>query len=239
MEKSTHPSVIHRNLYDGSSRFRLQANDKLKICSYLVQDKAHEIQTTCDNSIIPISKLQIQAKREAKATNEETVRAVVPPLFCEFTKQPERLPPTGAQVTSRSSILGEDTINIADYAYAFHLLDLILEPFCIEKQGDKGLQSDNNIDKETEPNTARSSSSGPEMLDGWEMNKIAPNFWKIYARDFVVVRVPRLHHNFQIYDWPELSTKCYALMVLMLPLDSARQWHVHELEVVEVVADQR
>ncbi|TYH21694.1 hypothetical protein ES288_A04G066000v1 [Gossypium darwinii] len=30
----------------------------------------------------------------------------------------------------------------------------------------------------------------------------------------------------------------YALMVLMLPSDSARQWHVHELELVEVVADQ-
>nr|GEZ32048.1 hypothetical protein [Tanacetum cinerariifolium] len=37
--------------------------------------------------------------------------------------------------------------------------------------GDKGLQSGNNIDKETKPNTARSSSSGLEMLDGWEMNK--------------------------------------------------------------------
>ncbi|CAI9274434.1 unnamed protein product [Lactuca saligna] len=36
----------------------------------------------------------------------------------------------------------------------------------------------------------------------------------------------------------ELSTKRYALMVLMLPSDSARQWHVHELELVEVVADQ-
>ncbi|MCD7473621.1 mitochondrial 2-enoyl thioester reductase [Datura stramonium] len=51
--------------------------------------------------------------------------------------------------------------------------------------------------------------------------------------------VPLLHlSNFQINDWPELSTKRYALMVLMLPSDSARQWHVHELELVEVVADQ-
>nr|GEW61437.1 protein kinase-like domain-containing protein [Tanacetum cinerariifolium] len=33
--------------------------------------------------------------------------------------------------TSRSSILGEATIDIADYADAFHLLDLIMEPFCI------------------------------------------------------------------------------------------------------------
>ncbi|XP_073279711.1 ethylene receptor 1-like [Primulina huaijiensis] len=55
----------------------------------------------------------------------------------------------------------------------------------------------------------------------------------------VAVRVPLPHlSNFQIHDWPELSTKRYALMVLMLPSDSARQWHIHELELVEVVADQ-
>nr|KYP41559.1 Ethylene receptor [Cajanus cajan] len=55
----------------------------------------------------------------------------------------------------------------------------------------------------------------------------------------VAVRVPLLHlSNFQIYDWPEVSTRNYALMVLVLPSDSARQWHVHELELVEVVADQ-
>ncbi|KAK8300146.1 hypothetical protein V6Z12_D05G368400 [Gossypium hirsutum] len=57
--------------------------------------------------------------------------------------------------------------------------------------------------------------------------------------EVVAVRVPLLHlSNFHINDWPELSTKRYALMVLMLPSDSARQWHVHELELVEVVADQ-
>ncbi|KAJ0910225.1 putative histidine kinase response regulator and transcription factor RR-A-type family [Helianthus annuus] len=57
--------------------------------------------------------------------------------------------------------------------------------------------------------------------------------------EVVAVRVPLLHlDNFHIHDWPELSTKRYALMVLMLPSDSARQWHVHELELVEVVADQ-
>ncbi|KAL1537642.1 mitochondrial 2-enoyl thioester reductase [Salvia divinorum] len=57
--------------------------------------------------------------------------------------------------------------------------------------------------------------------------------------DVVAVRVPLLHlSNFQIHDWPELSTKRYALMVLMLPSNSARQWHAHELELVEVVADQ-
>ncbi|KAJ8532268.1 hypothetical protein K7X08_012191 [Anisodus acutangulus] len=35
-----------------------------------------------------------------------------------------------------------------------------------------------------------------------------------------------------------LQSAMHALMVLMLPSDSARQWHVHELELVEVVADQ-
>ncbi|CAH9091037.1 unnamed protein product [Cuscuta epithymum] len=62
---------------------------------------------------------------------------------------------------------------------------------------------------------------------------------KYMPGEVVAIRVPLLHlSNFQINDWPELSTKRYALMVLMLPSDSARQWHVHELELVEVVADQ-
>ncbi|KAK9024449.1 hypothetical protein V6N11_004611 [Hibiscus sabdariffa] len=62
---------------------------------------------------------------------------------------------------------------------------------------------------------------------------------KYVTGEVVAVRVPLLHlSNFHINDWPELSTKRYALMVLMLPSDSARQWHVHELELVEVVADQ-
>ncbi|XVE63245.1 hypothetical protein DITRI_Ditri07aG0004500 [Diplodiscus trichospermus] len=62
---------------------------------------------------------------------------------------------------------------------------------------------------------------------------------KYIPGEVVAVRVPLLHlSNFQINDWPELSTKRYALMVLMLPSDSARQWHMHELELVEVVADQ-
>ncbi|KAG9456709.1 hypothetical protein H6P81_001217 [Aristolochia fimbriata] len=57
--------------------------------------------------------------------------------------------------------------------------------------------------------------------------------------EVVAVRVPLLHlSNFQVNDWPELSARGYAIMVLMLPSDSARKWHVHELELVEVVADQ-
>lgn len=69
--------------------------------------------------------------------------------------------------------------------------------------------------------------------------RLRPLSGKYMHGDVVAVRVPLLHlSNFQINDWPELSTKRYALMVLILPADSARQWHVHELELVEVVADQ-
>ncbi|XP_043700400.1 ethylene receptor-like isoform X2 [Telopea speciosissima] len=58
---------------------------------------------------------------------------------------------------------------------------------------------------------------------------------KYMPGEVVAVRVPLLHlSNFQIYDWPELSTKRYALMVLMLPSDSARHWRGHELELVQV-----
>uniref|UniRef100_A0A5B6ZDI1 Ethylene receptor n=1 Tax=Davidia involucrata TaxID=16924 RepID=A0A5B6ZDI1_DAVIN len=69
--------------------------------------------------------------------------------------------------------------------------------------------------------------------------RLRPLAGKYMPGEVVAVRVPLLHlSNFHINDWPELSTKRYALMVLMLPSDSARQWHVHELELVEVVADQ-
>ncbi|GLT25027.1 hypothetical protein SLA2020_001830 [Shorea laevis] len=71
--------------------------------------------------------------------------------------------------------------------------------------------------------------------------RLRPIAGKYVPGEVVAVRVPLLHlSNFQINDWPELSssTKRYALMVLMLPSDSARQWHIHELELVEVVADQ-
>ncbi|XP_040986174.1 ethylene receptor [Juglans microcarpa x Juglans regia] len=69
--------------------------------------------------------------------------------------------------------------------------------------------------------------------------RLRPLPGKYMPGEVVAVRVPLLHlSNFQINDWPELSTKRYALMILMLPSDSARQWHVHELELVEVVADQ-
>lgn len=62
---------------------------------------------------------------------------------------------------------------------------------------------------------------------------------KYVPPEVVAVRVPLLQlTNFQINDWPELSAKAFAVMVLMLPPDSARKWRPHELELVEVVADQ-
>jgi ethylene receptor len=69
--------------------------------------------------------------------------------------------------------------------------------------------------------------------------RIRPVQGRYVPPEVAAVRVPLLHlSNFQINDWPELSAKSYAIMVLMLPSDSARKWHVHELELVEVVADQ-
>nr|GEY41830.1 hypothetical protein [Tanacetum cinerariifolium] len=43
-----------------------------------------------------------------------------------------------------------------------------------DQQRDNGLQSGNNVDKDTKPNTARSSSSELKMLDDLEMNKLLP-----------------------------------------------------------------
>ncbi|AQK63659.1 ethylene receptor1-14 [Zea mays] len=69
--------------------------------------------------------------------------------------------------------------------------------------------------------------------------RVRPLAGRYVPPEVAAVRVPLLHlSNFQINDWPELSAKSFAIMVLMLPSDSARKWHVHELELVEVVADQ-
>ncbi|GKB57129.1 hypothetical protein Tco_0913315, partial [Tanacetum coccineum] len=88
-----------------------------------------------------------------------------------------------AQGTSQSSILGEATINLVDYSDASQPASIslpligsdhgtILHGFReFEQQRDKGMQSGNNIDKETKPNTTISSSFEQEMLDAWEMNK--------------------------------------------------------------------
>ncbi|XP_022770869.1 ethylene response sensor 1-like [Durio zibethinus] len=68
---------------------------------------------------------------------------------------------------------------------------------------------------------------------------IRPLVGRYVPPEVVAVRVPLLHlSNFQINDWPDLSAKSYAVMVLILPTDSARKWRDHELELVEVVADQ-
>ncbi|KAF4381296.1 hypothetical protein F8388_016252 [Cannabis sativa] len=69
--------------------------------------------------------------------------------------------------------------------------------------------------------------------------RIRPLVGRYVPPEVVAVRVPLLHlSNFQINDWPDLSGRNYAIMVLTLPTDSARQWRDHELELVDVVADQ-
>ncbi|XP_074568180.1 putative ethylene response sensor 1 [Curcuma longa] len=72
-----------------------------------------------------------------------------------------------------------------------------------------------------------------------QLARIRPLSGRYMPPEVAAIRVPLLHlSNFQITDWSELSAKSYAVMVLILPSDSARKWHVHELELVEVVADQ-
>lgn len=69
--------------------------------------------------------------------------------------------------------------------------------------------------------------------------RIRPLVGRYMPPEVVAVRVPLLNHlDFQINDWPDLSAKSYAVMVLILPTNSARQWREHELELVGVVADQ-
>nr|GEY47289.1 hypothetical protein [Tanacetum cinerariifolium] len=72
----------------------------------------------------------------------------------------------GAHGTSWSSILGD-----ASEPATISLPLIGSDHGTILHQRDEGLQSGNNIDKETEPNTARSSSFELEMLDDREMNK--------------------------------------------------------------------
>ncbi|CAJ2655414.1 ethylene receptor [Trifolium pratense] len=88
-------------------------------------------------------------------------------------------------------------------------------------------------------NQVFSSNRAIKISSNCPVARLRPHASKYMPGAVVAIRVPLLHlSNFQIYDWPEVSTRSYALMVLMLPSDSARQWHVHELELVEVVADQ-
>ncbi|KAI3829566.1 hypothetical protein L1987_03692 [Smallanthus sonchifolius] len=55
----------------------------------------------------------------------------------------------------------------------------------------------------------------------------------------VAVRVPLLElSSFEVEDWDDCSVRSYAVMVLILPVNGVRKWRDHELELVEVVADQ-
>ncbi|KAI3668300.1 hypothetical protein L6452_43377 [Arctium lappa] len=66
--------------------------------------------------------------------------------------------------------------------------------------------------------------------------RIRPPVGAYMPPEVAAVRVPLLHlSNFQIDDWP---AKSYAIMVLILPLNGVRKWRDHELELIEVVADQ-
>nr|AAB68819.1 ethylene receptor [Rumex palustris]CAA69646.1 ethylene response sensor protein [Rumex palustris] len=59
------------------------------------------------------------------------------------------------------------------------------------------------------------------------------------APEVAAIRVPLLNlSNFQINDWPDVSGRTYAVMVLVLPCDGLRKFRKHELELIEVVADQ-
>ncbi|KAK6120172.1 hypothetical protein DH2020_046078 [Rehmannia glutinosa] len=66
---------------------------------------------------------------------------------------------------------------------------------------------------------------------------IRPLAARYVSPEVIAVRVPLLHlSNFHINNWPELSAKSYAVMVLIL--NGIRKWREHELELVEVVVDQ-
>lgn len=63
------------------------------------------------------------------------------------------------------------------------------------------------------------------------------NTGRYMSPEVVAVRVPLLHlSNFHINNWPEMSAKSYAVMVLILK--GIRKWREHELELVQVVVDQ-
>nr|XP_043609648.1 ethylene response sensor 1-like [Erigeron canadensis] len=69
--------------------------------------------------------------------------------------------------------------------------------------------------------------------------KIRSSMGAYMPSEAVAIRVPLLHlSNFEMVDWPDHSVKSYAIMVLILPVNSVRKWRDHELELVEVVADQ-
>lgn len=67
--------------------------------------------------------------------------------------------------------------------------------------------------------------------------QIRPVIGRYAPPEAVAVRVPLLHlSNFHVSNWSDLSAKNYAVMVLIL--NGIRKWRDHELDLVEVVADQ-
>ncbi|CAN4091386.1 unnamed protein product [Withania somnifera] len=82
--------------------------------------------------------------------------------------------------------------------------------------------------------------SSPEAIQIPHMNPLARmrNASRYIPPEVVAVRVPLLHLSNFTSDWPELSSRSYAVMVLVLPMNGLRKWRDHELELVQVVADQ-
>ncbi|KAM1470618.1 hypothetical protein ACFX11_041308 [Malus domestica] len=69
--------------------------------------------------------------------------------------------------------------------------------------------------------------------------RIRPLVGRYVPPEVVSLRVSLLNlSNFQINDWPDVFAKSYAIMVLILPTDGTKKWREHEMELVDVVADQ-
>lgn len=82
--------------------------------------------------------------------------------------------------------------------------------------------------------------SSPEAIQIPHTNPLARmrNASRYIPPEVVAVRVPLLHLSNFTSDWLELSTRSYAVMLLVLPMNGLRKWREHELELVQVVADQ-
>nr|AAL66204.1 putative ethylene receptor [Pyrus communis] len=90
-----------------------------------------------------------------------------------------------------------------------------------------------------EVNEAFNSSQAIRIPYTCPLARIRPLVGRYVPPEVVALRVPLLNlSNFQINDWPDVSAKSYAIMVLILPTDGTRTWREHELELVDVVADQ-
>ncbi|PWA97024.1 ethylene response sensor 1 [Artemisia annua] len=91
----------------------------------------------------------------------------------------------------------------------------------------------------TEVNQVFNSAQAVKLQPACPLARIKPHVGTSMSPQVVAVRVPLLHlSNFETDDWPDYSGKNYAIMVLILPLNGGRKWRDHELELVEVVADQ-